>query len=93
MNAGRGLPTKKEAQPWWGRLFDPEGGDTMGGAPPKPRKITCYTFGCPRVGNKALADLFNGLPIDAYRVVNGADIVARLPRHGNAVGGLFKRGR
>mmetsp|Transcript_41176 Transcript_41176/g.109932 ORF Transcript_41176/g.109932 Transcript_41176/m.109932 type:complete len:181 (-) Transcript_41176:46-588(-) len=61
----------------------------MGGPPPKPAKILCYTFGCPRVGNKALADQFNGLNIEAYRIVNGADIVARLPRHGNAVGGLL----
>ena len=53
----------------------------------------CYTFGCPRVGNRAFARLFHaplerGL-VEVYRVVNGADIVARLPRHGNAIAQLL----
>ncbi len=38
---------------------------------------TVYTFGSPRVGNQALVDSLNGIPI--YRVVDDRDIVATLP--------------
>jgi predicted lipase len=44
-----------------------------------------YTYGAPRVGNKAFADAFNErLKGDAWRITNKADIV---PRY--VVGWLF----
>jgi predicted lipase len=37
-----------------------------------------YTYGAPRVGNKAFADAFNQrLKGDAWRITNKADIVPR----------------
>jgi len=45
-----------------------------------------YTFGSPRVGNDHFAQLFTTLPLQAvYRVVNGSDVVARVPRSMNAL--------
>ena len=32
---------------------------------------------------------FDSLGMEAYRIVNGADIVARLPRHGNSAGNFY----
>ncbi|KAK4530730.1 hypothetical protein CCYA_CCYA05G1587 [Cyanidiococcus yangmingshanensis] len=43
-------------------------------------RIRMYNFGSPRVGNAVFARTFNELVPDAYRVVNDADVVARLPR-------------
>jgi len=40
---------------------------------------SCFTFGCPRVGNKEYRDQFRMLPINGTRVVNGWDIVAMVP--------------
>jgi predicted lipase len=40
----------------------------------------CITFGSPRVGNKAFADLFNSSIIHSQRFVNGNDIIAKIPR-------------
>jgi predicted lipase len=45
-----------------------------------------YTFGAPRVGNSEYARFFDGLGIEAFRIVNGQDIVARMPRHANSAG-------
>jgi len=58
--------------------------------PPRPKSLRLYSFGSPRVGNQAFADLFDALLgegfIDqSYRVVNGEDVVARLPRTMNAL--------
>eukprot|EP00180_Rhodochaete_pulchella_P001459 Plantae.Rhodophyta-Rhodochaete_pulchella.ctg22730.p1 GENE.Plantae.Rhodophyta-Rhodochaete_pulchella.ctg22730~~Plantae.Rhodophyta-Rhodochaete_pulchella.ctg22730.p1 ORF type:complete len:595 (+),score=98.16 Plantae.Rhodophyta-Rhodochaete_pulchella.ctg22730:137-1786(+) len=39
-----------------------------------------YTFGAPRVGNAAFANLANETVPECYRVVNDADVVARMPR-------------
>ena len=40
-----------------------------------------YTYGAPRVGNKAFADAFNGrLGGAAWRVTNTSDIVPTVPR-------------
>lgn len=33
--------------------------------------VSCYTFGTPRVGNRAFADLYGGLVPDTWHVVNG----------------------
>jgi hypothetical protein len=46
----------------------------------RPRAL--YTFGSPRAAETALANLMNGQPsgqVEAYRVVNSTDIVARVP--------------
>lgn len=63
-------------------------------------KITMYTFGAPRVGDKNFRDLFNSLIPSTfrycqpychfieikyiYRIVNNQDIVARIPRASKA---------
>jgi len=95
IDAGRGLPTEAPSKPWWGRLLD-DTSQVGSGLPPRPKRLVCYTYGCPRVGNQAFASLFDTLPLKAgwprleiYRVVNGADVVARLPRHGNAIANLL----
>lgn len=90
-DAGRGLPTEAPSKPWWGRLLEtPQAAQDR--KPPRPARLICYTFGCPRVGNRAFADLLsktNAPNLELYRVVSGADVVARLPRHGNAVNQLL----
>jgi len=43
------------------------------------RDIKLYTFGEPRVGNKAFADAFNKHLTDAYRIVNARDLIAHIP--------------
>ena len=48
-----------------------------------------YTFGAPRVGNSEFARFFDSLNLEAFRIVNGADIVARMPRHANSAGALL----
>ena len=52
--------------------------------------MSLYTFGAPRVGNSAFARYFEALfsGREVFRVVNDRDIVARLPRSGNAAGAL-----
>lgn len=58
---------------------------------PALRDVRIYTFGAPRVGNSEFAryfeEVFDGR--EAFRVVNGEDIVARLPRHGNSAGAVL----
>ena len=49
-----------------------------------------YTFGAPRVGNGEFAKDFDSIGIEAFRVVNGADIVPRMPRHGNSAGAVLE---
>lgn len=49
-----------------------------------------YNFGSPRVGNKVFAENFDAMLQDgridqAYRIVNGDDIVTRVPRTTNAI--------
>lgn len=97
IDAGRGLPQLEPSEPWWkavaNTLFMGAGGD--GGAaamrePPRPKTLRMYNFGSPRVGNVPFAELFDalrdeGLIDQAYRVVNGEDVVARLPRTVNAL--------
>lgn len=41
--------------------------------------LPLYTFGCPRVGNKAFYDAFEALDIEHTRVVHWRDIVPHLP--------------
>ena len=42
--------------------------------------VELYTFGAPRVGNRRLCEAINARLPGAFRVVNGQDVVARLPR-------------
>ena len=50
-----------------------------------------YTFGAPRVGNAAFAEFFEEAfeGREAFRIVNEDDLIARLPRHGNAAGAVL----
>ena len=55
------------------------------GTPPRPKSLRLYNFGSPRVGNDAFCKRFSTLQNDgkideAYRIVNGEDVVARNPR-------------
>lgn len=47
---------------------------------PQPPRLSCVTFGSPRVGNHVWARTFDDLVPDAYRVVTDGDIVASVPR-------------
>ena len=98
IDAGRGLPQLEQSEPWWKSVVNTFMGSktddldniySMKG-PPRPKSVQMYNFGSPRVGNDAFADLFDalvdeGLIDQAYRVVNGDDVVARLPRTVNAL--------
>ncbi|KAF6250498.1 hypothetical protein COO60DRAFT_1705829 [Scenedesmus sp. NREL 46B-D3] len=51
------------------------------GASAAGKRVHMYTYGAPRVGNKAFADAFNKrLKGDAWRITNKADIVPSVPR-------------
>ncbi len=87
IDAGRGLPQLEPSEPWWSSLVkkvEPEKQAT----PPRPKSLRMYNFGSPRVGNAEFVAKFDSLignGIDeAYRIVNGQDVVARLPRTVNA---------
>lgn len=99
MDAGRGLPQLEPSAPWWSRISNnlftkiirETNNDTMNQTPPRPKDIRLYSFGSPRVGNAEFVEKFeslvrNGALTEAYRVVNGEDVVARLPRTVNALG-------
>ncbi|CAM9991059.1 unnamed protein product, partial [Phaeothamnion confervicola] len=43
-------------------------------------QVTMYSFGAPRVGNTAFAELFSRVNGESFRVVNKRDLVARMPR-------------
>jgi len=93
VDAGRGLPQLEESDPWWKSIASTFGGKAAEEAPkepPRPKSLRVYSFGSPRVGNEALADHFDSLLRDgkihtAYRIVNGDDVVARMPRTMNAL--------
>eukprot|EP00288_Rhodomonas_lens_P019108 CAMPEP_0177716546 /NCGR_PEP_ID=MMETSP0484_2-20121128/14565_1 /TAXON_ID=354590 /ORGANISM="Rhodomonas lens, Strain RHODO" /LENGTH=731 /DNA_ID=CAMNT_0019228579 /DNA_START=330 /DNA_END=2525 /DNA_ORIENTATION=+ len=57
--------------------------------PPTLGKVRMYTFGAPRVGNTAFAEYFDSFGMEAFRVVNGADIVPRMPRHSSSAGAVL----
>lgn len=92
-DAGRGLPQLEASDPWWERLAANMNVSkaTIGQnkAPPRPKSIRLYSFGSPRVGNDEFVKLFDSLRgngyEEAYRVVNDADVVARLPRTVNTL--------
>jgi len=43
-------------------------------------EVEVYTYGAPRVGNRAFCEAVNEAVPSIYRVVNGQDVIARLPR-------------
>lgn len=57
--------------------------------PPRLGRLRLYTFGAPRVGNSAFAEHFDSFGMEAFRIVNGQDIVPRMPRHANSAGALL----
>jgi hypothetical protein len=94
IDAGRGLPQMEASEPWWKGIVNTFMGEKAEEErtkkPPRPKSLRLYNFGSPRVGNRAFAKRFDGLVKDglideAYRIVNGDDIVARLPRTMNAL--------
>lgn len=94
IDAGRALPQLAPAEPWWKGVARVVLGDSDGEleaqSPPRPKTLRLYNFGSPRVGNVAFSDLFSQLQTEgkvncAYRIVNGEDVVARLPRTVNGL--------
>lgn len=95
IDAGRALPQLGPSDPWWKSITDTfmgkeakESSSTVG--PPRPKSLRMYNFGSPRVGNDVFAEKFDSLLQEgrveqAYRVVNGDDIVTRVPRTTSAV--------
>mmetsp|Transcript_6568 Transcript_6568/g.9390 ORF Transcript_6568/g.9390 Transcript_6568/m.9390 type:complete len:817 (+) Transcript_6568:70-2520(+) len=93
IDAGRGLPQLEPSEPWYSSLaanFMKNVEPSKATAPPRPKSLKMYNFGSPRVGNADFVANFDSLVgngIDeAYRIVNGQDVVARLPRSVNALG-------
>eukprot|EP00591_Stephanopyxis_turris_P008345 CAMPEP_0195510144 /NCGR_PEP_ID=MMETSP0794_2-20130614/2883_1 /TAXON_ID=515487 /ORGANISM="Stephanopyxis turris, Strain CCMP 815" /LENGTH=820 /DNA_ID=CAMNT_0040637519 /DNA_START=32 /DNA_END=2497 /DNA_ORIENTATION=- len=87
MDAGRRCPQLEPSEPWFTSLLSFGNKKTLNlkQAPPKPKSIRLYSFGSPRVGNDAFVANFDSLLKEnkineAYRIVNDADVVARLPR-------------
>ncbi|KAL7580261.1 hypothetical protein ACA910_012997 [Epithemia clementina (nom. ined.)] len=93
VDAGRGLPQMKESEPWWKSIANTFMGQEAKEErrdPPRPKTLKLYNFGSPRVGNHAFTERFeslltNGKINQAYRIVNGEDVVARMPRTVNAL--------
>ena len=95
IDAGRALPQMDPSDDWWKSITSTFMGDKdkdkrKGIAPPRPKSLRMYNFGSPRVGNKAFADAFGALQkqghiSEAYRIVNGNDVVPRTPRTINAL--------
>jgi predicted lipase len=44
-------------------------------------RVRCITFGSPRIGTRDFSEWSDDLVPDTIRVVNGGDIVTKLPRH------------
>eukprot|EP00542_Grammatophora_oceanica_P009164 CAMPEP_0194042768 /NCGR_PEP_ID=MMETSP0009_2-20130614/14517_1 /TAXON_ID=210454 /ORGANISM="Grammatophora oceanica, Strain CCMP 410" /LENGTH=821 /DNA_ID=CAMNT_0038686749 /DNA_START=22 /DNA_END=2487 /DNA_ORIENTATION=+ len=95
IDAGRSLPQKEASEAWWKSIASSlAGSDALKAAkpppPPRPRSLCMYNFGSPRVGNAEFANHFQKLVDEgrmqpSYRVVNGQDVIARVPRSMNAL--------
>jgi hypothetical protein len=97
IDAGRALPQQAPSDNWWKSIAtffsdndDESDNKNPGQGPPRPKTLKMYNFGSPRVGNEAFAAMFEQLQKDgfideAYRIVNGEDLVARHPRTMNAL--------
>jgi Lipase (class 3) len=96
IDAGRALPQLAPSEPWWKSItktfMGQEARDSSGNTgPPRPKSLRMYNFGSPRVGNGVFAKQFDALLQDgrvdaAYRMVNGDDIVTRVPRTTSPLG-------
>ena len=42
-----------------------------------PDRVSVYTFGCPRIGNHALAEEFEEVVPDTWHIINDQDVVTR----------------
>lgn len=90
IDAGRALPTTApSSDAWWKAIASTfmgnSGQEEPSREPPRPKSLRVYNFGSPRVGNKAFSKRFDtlvkaGKINQAYRIVNGKDVVARMPR-------------
>lgn len=49
------------------------------------KKISCITFGSPRIGDKNLSNIYNNYNIKTYRMVLAGDPVPKLPLDGNYI--------
>ena len=49
--------------------------------------VSCYTFGCPRLGNRAFAAAYRDRVPDTWHVINDQDVVA----HAMKLAGWYKR--
>lgn len=95
VDAGRALPQLEPSDPWWKSIAAALSGrkeldKVKGRGPPRPKSLHLYNFGSPRVGNDAFRDLVDSLLAESkidqvYRIVNGEDVVARMPRTMNAL--------
>ena len=92
MDAGRALPQLESSEPWWNSLastfFGGKEEIAIAKEPPRPKSLRMYNFGSPRVGNDKFVANFETLMAsgridEAYRIVNGEDIVTRMPRSVN----------
>ncbi|KAI1469729.1 alpha/beta-hydrolase [Daldinia caldariorum] len=81
----KGVAAAKKANPSYEIIFT---GHSLGGAVAtvaagyareKGYKLDLYTYGSPRVGNKALVDFITAQPGGEYRVTHSDDPVPRLP--------------
>ena len=50
-------------------------------------QVSCYTFGCPRVGNHRFAHEYEEVVPDTWHVINDQDVVV----HGMKLFGWYKR--
>ena len=89
IDAGRALPQTDASDAWWlslaNTIMGKEAQVVAGKEPPRPKSLRMYNFGSPRVGNSNFVKRFDQAVKDgkidqAYRIVNGEDVVARLPR-------------
>ena len=89
IDAGRGLPQTDASDAWW-MFFRGADDKEKKSQPPRPKSLKMYNYGSPRVGNEAFVQRFDSLIQDkrideAYRIVNGADAVTRMPRTVNTL--------
>ena len=94
LDAGRALPQLEPSEPWWNSLASTFSGQKKPFGPPplppRPKSLKMYNFGSPRVGNAIFVANFESMMKDgsideAYRIVNGEDVVARNPRSMNGL--------
>jgi hypothetical protein len=60
------------------------------GGPGASLDVTMINYGSPRVGNRAFCREYNRLVPNSFRVVNGSDLVARMPQTPSRLRGGFR---